>query len=43
MFEDLGFQMELAHLLAAEKVDWHEAKRLKDRGCSLNLVLRILL
>lgn len=43
MFEELGFQPELAALLAIERVDWHEVKTMIDKGCSLNHVIKILL
>lgn len=42
-FEDLGFQKEIAELLAEERVDWHLAARYIEQGCSLGQVLRILL
>ena len=42
-FEDLGFQSELAELLAEARVDWHRAEEMLDRGCSQNHVLKILL
>lgn len=43
MFEDLGFGSVGAMLLVAAGADWHEAKRLIEKGCPLDMAMEILL
>lgn len=43
MLLDLKFTPDDAlHLLMNPRLDWHQAKRLIDKGCSHELVIRIL-
>lgn len=42
-FRDLGFDDELAVLMADQGVDWHVARGLLEKGCSHSLALLILL
>lgn len=43
MLLDLKFTPDDAlHLLLNPRFDWHEAKRLLDKGCSHDIVIRLL-
>lgn len=42
-FVECGFEVTDAIELAAVHADWHEAQRLLERGCSHELVVKILL
>lgn len=43
MFEELGYQPEIARVFVDARVDWHDADTLLKKGWSLNHVLRVLL
>lgn len=41
-FMDLGFNATEAEALALSNVDLGDARRLRDQGCSLDLIVKIL-
>ena len=41
-FDELGFELFTCLALAMKKVDWHDAKRLLDKGADHNRVVDLL-